>query len=212
MSAFSRRAYKAVCESFRQRGLYNMNWSVDFELAAMNAIDEEFGDDEVYRLSGCLRHYTLKVHEAVERYGLVPLFQQHQVHLRRFLRRLSALPRLESAQIEVGWREMCLDLQQRNDAAYTAIRRLRDYVEDQWLGRVGPARLSVHGRYSATTNPVETHHGVFLNKLTKLPIVLEWDVIGKLSHRFRGCLQAIPMALPVGVHKRGLSVRCPDGL
>lgn len=179
MTSFTREAYVAVMQLLRHARLRAVTWKTDFEPGLQGAIEETFGDLAGFNISGCLWHYIVKVSEAVQVYELVPLFQENEEVLRPFLRRMCTLPRLEARFMRAGYNLVKADLQGRAPQLYNQLLRYFQYMEYQWLGRVGTGRLSVWGSFHATNNTAETNHKhVLRDVLGKIPVLSTLDITG----------------------------------
>lgn len=160
----------------------------DHELGLQNAIRQTWGVN--VRIAGCLWHYVIRIHEAVHRYNLTPLFEENRDILRPLLRRLCTLPRLPATRfnpdvpcsIMDGYNAIWADLLHRRPDLHALLQPLRTYWEDQWQRRVGVDVLSVYGKYHSTTNNVETHHLHFRRDLLQAdlaPVCTTWDINGE---------------------------------
>jgi hypothetical protein len=60
---------------------------------------------------------------------------------------------------------------------YREVYRLLSYVHTQWMTRVGPQVLSVHGQYHATNNTSEVNHAA-MSLMATVAHPNAWDVVG----------------------------------
>lgn len=131
---------------------------IDYEEPMAAAFEENF---PAARIAGCHFHYAQAVFRKVGSLGLRGLFGSCET-FRGWIRSVMALPLLPAGRIRTGAAEL---LGQKKTALgavtyrdRSRIRKFESYIQNFWLGRVGPERMSVYSLRHRTNNITESYH------------------------------------------------------
>ena len=153
--------FRALCNALETRfgdcGAANRTFLTDFELAAIQAIQEVFVGA---RVKGCTFHFRQAVYRHVQQLGLAWAYEDSTNPLRDWIRQLMSFTALPTFAVPMVWSWMMNPPSVGNFIIDSKARRLAEYFERTWLTGSLPPSLWSHydNNGPRTTNVAEGWH------------------------------------------------------
>ncbi|RZF34654.1 hypothetical protein LSTR_LSTR012736 [Laodelphax striatellus] len=148
----------------------------DFEAGLLRALNCTFPDAAI---SGCWWHYSYCILKRMSKIGLV-MAARNDANVMRVIHMCMCLPLLPAVQIEAG----LVEIQNHTSLQEVAEREKLDmifaYINDQWIGKVGAAHLSVFNAPRRTNN-VGDSFNIKLRKSIVLNRPNAWMFVDRLQ-------------------------------
>ena len=134
---------------------------VDYELALMESAEEVFG-----KVLGCWFHFCKAVVAKFREVGLSREIRTDPA-MKKWMRRLITLPLLPYQQIDNVYPHLKpqLFLAGCSRPLLQKAKKVYNYLDNYWLGKVGSARISVFGQAHRITNDIENYHLRILKRI-----------------------------------------------